>query len=77
MRIPEGISAARLYVSKRSKVLFDIYEYTPRKVNKPVHRIFNADETGIISVQHRHGKFVSMRGKKEVASLTSATLSPV
>jgi len=56
---------------------FDIYESELRKVNHPVHRIFNADETWIITVQHRKRKVVSMRGKKEVASLTLAVLSPV
>ena len=43
-----------------------------RKVNHPAHRIFSVDETGITTVQHRHSKVVSMRGKKEVASLTLA-----
>ena len=52
---------------KRRKV-FDIYESELRKVNHPVYRIFNADTTGIITVQHRTFKTVIMRGKKEVAS---------
>ena len=34
--------------------------------------MFIVDVTGITAVQHRHSKVVSMRGKKEVASLTSA-----
>ena len=69
-------SGERLYIRKRSEV-FNIYESELRKVNHPVHRIFSADATGITAVQHRHSKVVSMRGKKEVASLTSAVLSPV
>jgi hypothetical protein len=79
MRTPEGISAARVkgFTSENVARFFDIYESELRNVNHPVHRIFNADETGIITVQHRHSKVVSMRGKKKVASLTLAVLSPV
>jgi len=69
-------SGERLYMRKRRKV-FDIYESELRKVNHPVYRIFNADKTGIITVQHRNSKVVSVRGKKEVASLTSTVLSPL
>ena len=79
VRTPEGISAARVkgFTSENVARCFDIYESELRKVNHPVHRTFNADETGIITVQNRHSKTVSMRGKKEVASLTLAVLSPV
>jgi len=79
MRTPEGISAARVkgFTSENAARFFDIYESELRKVNHPVHRIFNADAIGITTVQHRHGKVVSMRGWKEVASLISALLSPV
>ena len=51
---------------------FDSYESELRKVNHQAHIIFNVDATGITKVQHRHSKDVSMRSKKEVASLTSA-----
>jgi len=57
--------------------LFDTYESELRKVNHPVYRIFNVNETGITTVQHRHRKVVSMRGKEEVVTQTSAVLSPV
>jgi len=79
MRTPERISAARMkgFRSENVARFFDTYESELRKVNNPVHRIFNVDETGIKIVQHRYSKVVSMRGKKEVASLTSAVLSPV
>jgi len=79
MRTPEGISAAPVkgFTSENVAGFFDIYESELRKVNHPFHRIFNVDETGITTVQHRHSKFVSMRGKKEVTSLTPAVLSPV
>jgi len=79
MRNPEGISAARVkgFTSENVTRFFDIYEYELRKVNHPVHRIFTADDKGIITVQHRHSKVVSMRGKKEMVSLTLAVLSPL
>jgi len=78
MGTPEGISAARMkgFTSENVARFFDIYESELRKFNHPVHRIFNADETGIINVQHRNSKVVSMRGKQEVAFLTLAVLSP-
>jgi hypothetical protein len=79
MRTTEGISAARVkgFTSENLARFFDIYESEIRKANYPVHRIFSVDEIGIITVQHRHSKFVSMRGKKEVVFLTSAVLSPL
>jgi hypothetical protein len=78
MITPKAISAVRVkgFTSENVARIFDIYESELRKVNHPVHRIFNADETGIINVQHRNSKVVSMRGKKEVAFLTLAVLSP-
>jgi len=65
------------FASENVGRFFDIYESEIKRVNHPVHSIFSADETGIITVQHRHSTFVSMRGKKEVASPTLALLSPV
>jgi hypothetical protein len=78
MRTPEGTSAARVkgFTSENVARFFDIYESVLRKVNHPVHRIFNADETRIKIVQHKHSNVISTRGKKEEASLTLAVLSP-
>ena len=74
MRIPEGISATRLkgFKSENVSKFVDIYESEPTKVDHKAHRIFSADATGITTVQRRHSKVVSMRGNKEMASLTSA-----
>jgi hypothetical protein len=74
VRTPEGISAARVkgFTSENVAGFFDIYESELRKVNHQTHWLFNVDETGITTVQHRHSEVISMRGKKEVASLTSA-----
>jgi hypothetical protein len=74
LRTPEGISAAQVkgFTSENLARVFDVCESEVRKVNYQAHRIFIVDETGITTVQHRHSKVMSMRGKKEVASLTSA-----
>jgi hypothetical protein len=79
LRTPEGISAARVkgFTSENVARIFDIYDPELRKLNHPVHRIFNADERGITNVLHRRSKVVSVRSKKELASLTTAVLSPV
>ena len=70
-------SGERLYIRKRSKVFFSTCESELRKVNHPVHRIFSVDETVITTGRNRNSKVVSMRSKKEVASLTSVVLSLV
>jgi hypothetical protein len=79
MRTPESISIARVKgcTSENVARFFGICESELRTVNHPVHRIFTVDATGITAVQHRHRAAGSMRGKQEVASLTSAVLSPV
>jgi hypothetical protein len=80
LRTPEGISAARVkgFTSENvARIFFCIYESELRKVNHPVHRIFNVCDTGITNVQHGHTNIVSMKVKKNVVSLTSAVLSPV
>jgi len=74
MGTPEVISVARVkgFTSENVARFFDISESELRKVNNPVHRIFSLDETRITTVQHRHSKVISMRGKIEMESLTSA-----
>jgi hypothetical protein len=74
MRTSECISAAGVKGFRSENVArsFDIYESELRKVNHQAHRIFSVVETRITAVQHRHSKVVSMRGKNEVESLTSA-----
>ena len=67
MRTLEGISAGRVKGCTAENVarFFDIFEYELRTVNHPVHRIFDVDEAGITTVQHRHSKDVSMKARKE------------
>jgi hypothetical protein len=59
------------FTSENVASFFDIYKSELRNVNYQAYRIFNVDETRITTVQHRHSKVITMRGKKEVASLTS------
>ena len=74
MRTPQGISAARVkaFTPENVAKFFDIYEPTLGKVNHKAHRIFNVDETGITTVQHKHSKVLAMKGKKQVTALTSS-----
>jgi hypothetical protein len=65
------------FTSENVTRFFDIYESEVRKVNHSAHRILSVDDTGIPIVQIMHSKVVSISGKREVASLTSAVLSPV
>jgi len=67
----EGISEARVESFTSEKVarfFFDVCESELGKVNHPGHRMFNDDETRNKRLQHKHSKFVSMRGKKEIVS---------
>jgi len=50
--------------------IFDFHEHELKSIIPQDHRIFCVDEAGITAVQH--SKFVSTRGKQEVASLASA-----
>ena len=74
LRTPQGISAARVkaFTPENVAKFFDIYEAVLPKVNYKAHRIFNVDETGVTSVQHKHSKVIAMKGKKQVAALTSS-----
>ncbi|KAJ4432782.1 hypothetical protein ANN_21421 [Periplaneta americana] len=74
MRTPQGISAARVkaFTPENVAKFFDNYEPLLTKVNRNPHRVYNVDETGITTVQHKHRKVIGMKGKKQVASLTSS-----
>ncbi|VEN44176.1 unnamed protein product, partial [Callosobruchus maculatus] len=74
MRTPQGMSAARIKSFTPEKVsrFFDLYEPEYNKIRDPFQRVFNVDETGITIVQHKHSKVISLKGKKQISSLTSA-----
>lgn len=74
MRTPQGISAARVkaFTPENVAKFFDIYEPIAAMVDHKAHRIFNVDETGITTVQHKHSKVIAAKGKKQVAAMTSS-----
>jgi hypothetical protein len=71
---PEVISTARVkgFTSENVARFFDFSESELRTANHPAHRVFSVVKTRITTVQHRQSKVVSMRGNKEMESLTSA-----
>jgi hypothetical protein len=73
-RKPQRVSAARIHGFTQENVdnFFSILE--PEMVNIKFfpNRIFNLDETGITIVQHKSIKVVCVKGKRQVASLSSA-----
>lgn len=74
LRKPEATSAARaqafnkIHVSKFYEILEEeqkTYLYLP-------HRVFNVDETGLMTVQTKSSKVFALKGRRQVGSLTSA-----
>jgi hypothetical protein len=68
------VSAARIhgFTQENVDLFYSIFE--PEMVNikfSPNH-IFNMDETGITIVQQKSSKVVGVKGKRQVASLSSA-----
>ncbi|CAH2011577.1 unnamed protein product [Acanthoscelides obtectus] len=74
VRSPQGMSNARIRGFNQESVasFFDWYEKELSKINFAPQRLFNVDETGISVVQHKRSKVISAKGKKQVATLTSA-----
>lgn len=74
VRSPQAISNARVRGFNQENVaaFFELYEKELQKINFEPHRLFNVDETGITIVQHKRSKITSAKGKKQVATLTSA-----
>ena len=73
-RSPQNISHARVkgFNPESVKTFFELYEPEFQKINGKPNRLYNVDETGISVVQHKAEKVISVKGKKEVAALTSA-----
>ncbi|XP_067120893.1 uncharacterized protein [Centruroides vittatus] len=73
VRTPEAVSAARVKGFNPVAVnnFFDLYEPEIEKIKSSPHRVYNVDETGITVVQHKRSKVISVKGKQQVAALTS------
>lgn len=54
-----------------SKV-FDILEGVQKDHLYAPHRVFNVDETGLLTVQTKSSKVLALKGRRQVGSLTSA-----
>jgi len=74
LRSPEATSAARaagfnkVAVAKFYELLDSLYG----TYNFPPSRIYNNDETGVMTVPNKTSKIISMKGKKQVGTLVSA-----
>lgn len=73
VRTPCATSNARakMFIRESVKQFFDIYKTEFENVNGQPDRIYNVEETGICVVQHKMENIISLKGKKEVAALTS------
>jgi hypothetical protein len=74
VRMPQGISMARVksFSEENVNMFFNILEPELQSINFNPNRVYNCDETGISVVQHKNTKVIALKGKRSVASLTSA-----
>lgn len=73
-RRPQGISSARLkgFTQENVDKFFDILEPALQKIGNNTARIYNVDKTGITNVQSKHSKVISLKGKRQVGTITVA-----
>lgn len=74
LRSPEPTSLARAMGFNRPSVekFFSLITETMEKHKIPPERIYNVDETGIMTVPKKRSKCLSLRGKRQVGCLSSA-----
>ncbi|KAI4455516.1 hypothetical protein MML48_9g00004454 [Holotrichia oblita] len=63
IRTPRGLSLARAtaFTPEAVKKFFDIFEPAMEDIQHAAARLYNADETGITVVQHKHTKIVGLK----------------
>ncbi|CAH1972182.1 unnamed protein product [Acanthoscelides obtectus] len=73
LRKPQGISAARVegFTKENVQAFFNLLGSVLPKVGFNPAAIYNVDETSI-TVQHKHAKVISLKGKRQVAALTAS-----
>ncbi|KAJ4452263.1 hypothetical protein ANN_03781 [Periplaneta americana] len=74
LRKPQSTSMARIRGFNQENVIkfFDVYEPLMNIINHSPNRLYNCDETGLTVVQHKVNKVVSLKGKRQVGSVSSA-----
>lgn len=73
-RTPQGVSAARIkgFTKQSLKEFHDILEPELVKIKFNPCRVYNVDETGITTVQHKHTRVLALKGKKQIGALTTS-----
>lgn len=74
LRRPTGTSFARACGFRKENVdqFFANLEAAYEKHNYPPNRVYNVDETGLTVVQSKLASVIGRKGKRQIASLTSA-----
>lgn len=74
LRKPQPLSLARIKGFSRENVqqFFTVLKPELERVNFSATRVFNVDETGVTSVQHKSVRVVCLKGKREIHKLSSA-----
>ncbi|KAJ4433297.1 hypothetical protein ANN_15556 [Periplaneta americana] len=74
LRKPQSTTMARIRGFNQENVIkfFDIYEPLMSIVKNSSNRLYNCDETDLTVIQHKGNKLVSLKGKRQVGSVSSA-----